>query len=143
MDMLCAINELPRELLVEIFTFIPEAVLVLRAVCHLWRQLCANKNTVVQGAYWRDAHSLYAYVSYAYVSVSVRYNLRNNVRQYINRKLVGLCATAAAEGNLEVLKMAYLGGCPWSENAARAAIRRGRREVLEWMAANGFQVGSH
>ena len=46
------------------------------------------------------------------------------------------CACAAERGHLEVLKWARENGCPWDERTCRYAAERGHLEVLKWAVAN-------
>ena len=47
------------------------------------------------------------------------------------------CACAAERGHLEVLKWAVANDCPWDERTCSAAAKGGHLEVLKWARENG------
>jgi hypothetical protein len=47
------------------------------------------------------------------------------------------CASAAADGKLNILQYAYNNGCPWDENTCAKAAEYGHLDILQWARNNG------
>ena len=53
------------------------------------------------------------------------------------------CAYAAKNGHLHVLKWCRANGCPWNEQTCSGAARYGRLNVLRWCRENGCPWDAH